>query len=222
MSEAEHGAAIRAGIRIAVMVSGHGRGSNLQALMDACENGRIHGTIEVVIGTKDGAPALERAARAGVPWVVIRPGRAENADRYARALRDVLTERRIDLVCLAGYMRLLPPALVAEYRGRIMNIHPALLPAYGGRGMYGEAVHRAVIESGAQVSGCTVHFVDEQYDHGPIILQTQVPVHKGDTPETLAARILPEEHRTYVEAVRLFAEGRLRLNGNVVEILGEQ
>jgi folate-dependent phosphoribosylglycinamide formyltransferase PurN len=116
-------------------------------------------------------------------------------------------------------MRLLPRSVVEEYRGRIMNIHPALLPLFGGRGMYGERVHQAVLESGMKVSGCTVHFVDEEYDSGPIILQRTVPVLEGDTPQTLAARVLAQEHRAYTEAIRLFAEDRLRLEGRRVRIL---
>ncbi|HEU4751482.1 MAG TPA: phosphoribosylglycinamide formyltransferase, partial [Armatimonadota bacterium] len=125
----------------------------------------------------------------------------------------------VDLICLAGYMRLLGPAVLARYAGRIMNIHPGLLPAFGGQGFYGRRVHEAVLESGTKLSGATVHFVDEEYDHGPIILQRAVPVLDDDTVETLAARVLEEEHRAYPEAVRLFAEGRLRIEGRRVRTL---
>jgi len=124
----------------------------------------------------------------------------------------------VDLVCLAGYMRLLPKEVVEAYRWRIMNIHPALLPRFGGKGMYGERVHEAVLSTGQIESGCTVHFVDDEYDHGPVILQTRVPVLPGDTPDTLAARVLPEEHKTYVKAVALFSEGRLRIKNGTVRI----
>jgi formyltetrahydrofolate-dependent phosphoribosylglycinamide formyltransferase len=205
-------------IRIAVMVSGHGRGSNLQALLDGCSSGTIRGVVALVVGTRRSAPAMERARLAGVPTLVTGPGADSCPADYEARLLDALTRRQIDLICLAGFMRLLPPRVVEAYRWRIMNVHPALLPDFGGRGMYGERVHRAVLESGRERSGCTVHFVDEEYDHGPIILQTTVPVLDGDTPEALAARILPEEHRTYVRAVSLFAERRLRVIGDRVQV----
>jgi folate-dependent phosphoribosylglycinamide formyltransferase PurN len=121
-----------------------------------------------------------------------------------------------DLICLAGYVRLLPANVVRAYRHRILNIHPALLPLFGGKGMYGLRVHEAVLQSGMKVTGCTVHFVDEQYDTGPIVLQSVMEVRDDDTPETLAARLLPVEHATYVRAIRLFVEGRLKIEGNRV------
>ncbi|HXG24901.1 MAG TPA: phosphoribosylglycinamide formyltransferase [Chthonomonadales bacterium] len=207
-------------LRIAVLVSGHGRGSNLQAILDACASGEIPGRVAVVIGTRADAPAMERARNAGVPTVTISPRRyAEDESGYAAALLNTLRAHDVRLICLAGYMRILPQPVVEAYRGKIMNVHPALLPLFGGKGMYGEHVHRAVLESGMKVSGCTVHFVDEHYDTGPIILQATVPVRDDDTPETLAARVLPEEHKTYVCAIRLFAEGRLRIEGKRVRIL---
>lgn len=206
-------------IRIAVMVSGQGRGSNMQAIIDACQSGQIRGKVVVVIGTRRGAPAMERAAMAGVATEVARPPREGSDDGYAQRLLGILQRHEVDLICLAGYMRLLPSEVVERYRWRVMNIHPGLLPHFGGRGMYGHTVHEAVLRSGVSESGCTVHFVDEQYDHGPIIIQTRVPVLPGDTPETLAARVLPEEHRTYVRAVGLFAEGRLRVQDGVVTVV---
>lgn len=205
---------------IAVLVSGHGRGSNLQAILDACASGEIPGRVAVVIGTRADAPAMERARNAGVPTVTISPRRhTEDESDYAAALLNTLRAHNVGLICLAGYMRMLPQPVVEAYRGRIINVHPALLPLFGGKGMYGEHVHRAVLESGMKVSGCTVHFVDEQYDTGPIILQATVPVCDDDTPETLAARVLPEEHKTYVRAIRLFAEGRLRIEGRRVRVI---
>lgn len=207
---------------IAVMVSGTGRGSNLGALLAACESGEIAGRIAVVIGTRADSPALERARATSVPTVVISPRKYENDEAgYGETLLRALTRREVGLICLAGYTRKLPPAVVAAYRERIMNIHPALLPLFGGKGMYKDHVHRAVLESGMKVSGCTVHLVDEQYDTGPIVVQRTVPVFDSDTPETLAARILPEEHRAYVRAVQLFADGRLRVEGHRVRISGE-
>lgn len=205
-------------IRIAVLVSGHGRGSNMAAIIDACQRGEIDGQVVLVIGTRSEAPALQRAAEKGVPTRVVSP-RNLSEEEYAQRLLHALNEAQVDLVCLAGYMRLLPLPVVQAYAGRVMNIHPALLPLFGGKGMYGEHVHRAVLESGMKVSGCTVHFVDEHYDTGPIIVQRCVPVEEDDTWETLAARVLVQEHQAYVQAVKLFAEGRLRIEGRRVRIL---
>ena len=205
------------------MVSGQGRGSNLQALLNACASGEIAGKISVVIGTRKEAPALERARAAGVPTVVVSPRKyAEDEAGYAETLMRILTRYQVELICLAGYMRMLPPPVLAAYPHRIVNTHPALLPLFGGQGMFGEHVHQAVIESGMKVAGCTVHFVDEEYDTGPIIVQSVVPVLSQDTPETLAKRLLPVEHRTYVKAVQLFAEGRLKVEGKRVIVLGEE
>lgn len=205
-------------IRIAILVSGHGRGSNMAAIIDACQRGDIDGEVVLVIGTRSEAPALQRAAEKGVPTRVISP-RNLSEEEYAQRLLHALNEAQVDLVCLAGYMRLLPVPVVQAYAGKVMNIHPALLPLFGGKGMFGEHVHRAVLESGMKVSGCTVHFVDEHYDTGPIIVQRCVPVEEDDTWETLAARVLVQEHQAYVQAVNLFAEGRLRIEGRRVRIL---
>jgi len=205
-------------IRIAILVSGHGRGSNMAAIIDACQRGEIDGKVVLVIGTRDEAPALQRATEKGVSTEVVSPSKL-GEEEYARRLLQTLGDAQVDLVCLAGFMRLLPPPVVHAYAGRVMNIHPALLPLFGGKGMYGEHVHRAVLESGMKVSGCTVHFVDESYDTGPIILQRCVPIEEEDTWETLAARVLAQEHQAYVQAVKLFAQGRLRVEGRRVRIL---
>jgi len=206
-------------INIAVMVSGHGRGSNMQAIIDACKEGRISGQVAVVVGVKENAPAMERARSQGIPAVEIQPKSYDSDEEYGKALLDVFAKYSVDLICLAGYMRILPSNVVSKYRWRVMNIHPALIPLFCGKGMYGEHVHRAALDYGVKVSGCTVHFVDEQYDTGPIIIQKPVPVEEGDTPETLAARILEQEHKAYPEAIQLFAEGRLKVEGRVVHIL---
>lgn len=204
-------------LAIAAVVSGQGRGTNVQALMDACAGGEIAARMGVVVATRSDAPVLERARAMQVATAVVSPRKYENDEAgYADALQRLLERHDIGLICLAGYMRRLPSPIVAAYVGRIMNVHPALLPLFGGRGMYGEHVHQAVLDSGMKVSGCTVHFVDEHYDTGPIILQTAVPVEDEDTPHTLAARILPCEHRAYVRAVQLFAQGRLRIEGRRV------
>jgi phosphoribosylglycinamide formyltransferase-1 len=205
-------------IRIAILVSGHGRGSNMAAIIDACQRGEVDGQVVLVIGTRREAPALQRATEKGVSTEVVSPSKL-GEEEYARRLLQTLGDAQVDLVCLAGFMRLLPPPVVHAYAGRVMNIHPALLPLFGGKGMYGEHVHRAVLESGMKVSGCTVHFVDESYDTGPIILQRCVPVEEEDTWETLAARVLAQEHQAYVQAVKLFAQGRLRVEGRRVRIL---
>jgi formyltetrahydrofolate-dependent phosphoribosylglycinamide formyltransferase len=205
-------------IRIAILVSGQGRGSNMAAIIDACQRGEVDGQVVLVIGTRREAPALQRATEKGVSTEVVSPSKL-GEEEYARRLLQTLGDAQVDLVCLAGFMRLLPPPVVHAYAGRVMNIHPALLPLFGGKGMYGEHVHRAVLESGMKVSGCTVHFVDESYDTGPIILQRCVPVEEEDTWETLAARVLAQEHQAYVQAVKLFAQGRLRVEGRRVRIL---
>ncbi len=206
-------------LALAILVSGTGRGTNLQNLLDACAQGLIAGRVAVVIGTRADAPALERARQAGVAVSVVSPRKyADDEAGYADALLRILRRHDVGLICLAGYMRRLPEAVIRAYRERTLNVHPALLPLFGGRGMYGENVHRAVLESGMKVSGCTVHFVDEQYDTGPIIAQTAVAVTDEDTPESLGARVLLEEHRAYARAVQLFAEGRLRIAGRRVFI----
>ena len=204
-------------VRIAILISGrHGRGSNMAAIAGACQSGQIDGGVALVIGNSRSSPALARAAEMGIATRIIASDQPENA--YSQALLTALTDARIDLVCLAGYMRKVPDAVVGAYSGRLMNIHAALLPAFGGQGMYGSHIHEAVLDYGAKVSGCTVHFVDEHYDNGPIICQSVVPVEEADTPETLAARVLVAEHDTYPRAVALYAAGRLTLDGRRVRI----
>lgn len=206
-------------LKIAAMVSGQGRGSNLGALLAACEVGEIAGKFAVVIGTRADAPALERARAVGVATSVVSPRKYEGDEAgYAAALLRILKRHEVGLLCLAGYMRQLPSAVVAAYPERILNIHPSLLPLFGGHGMYGEHVHRAVLESGMKVSGCTVHLVDEQYDTGPIVVQIAVPVEEADTPASLAARVLAAEHQAYVRAVQHFATGHVRVDGHRVHI----
>lgn len=196
--------------RIVILVSGHGRGTNMEAIIRACQSGTIPDSqVVLVIGTREEAPAIQKARALGVPVTIVRPSKFPESEAYGDALLQVLYAVQPDLICLAGYMRLLPVQVVHAYPGRIMNIHPALLPNFGGKGMYGLRVHEAVLQSGAKETGCTVHFVDENYDTGPIILQRKIPVLEGDTPESLVERLLPVEHETYIEAIRLFVEGRL-------------
>lgn len=180
-------------VRVAVLVSGGG--TNLQALLDAlaAHAAPAPARITRVISSRPDAAALERARRAGVPTAVLRD--PADVPELLRLLEEPKTGGGADLVVLAGYLKLVPPAVVARFRRRMINIHPALLPAFGGAQMYGRRVHEAVLASGAAISGATVHYVDEQYDHGPIIAQWPVPVRPDDTPESLAARILEVEHQ---------------------------
>jgi phosphoribosylglycinamide formyltransferase-1 len=164
------------------------------------------------------AGALTRAERAGVPTAVVDPAEYADPDAFGRALLGVLSDHDVTFAALAGYMIKVPPNVVDAYRGRMTNLHPALLPAFGGQGMYGRHVHEAVIEYGVHWSGVTVHLVDEEYDHGPIVLQEPVPVYADDTPEALADRVKAVEHRLYPEALRFFAEGRVHVDGRTVRI----
>jgi len=199
-------------LRIAVLASG--RGTNLQALVDASERGELDAEIVLVISDRPKAAALERAARHGIRAAVVRPRDFVDRTAHDMEMKRLLDEAGAELVCLAGYMRLLSTEFVDAYLGRMMNIHPALLPAFPGM-----EVQQAALEYGVKVSGCTVHFADHGMDTGPIIVQRAVPVLEDDTAETLAARILVEEHKAYVEAVNLFAAGRLRIEGRRVRIL---
>lgn len=196
---------------IGVLVSG--RGSNLQALLDACAAPDFPARVAVVISDREHAPALERARAAGVEAVWINPKDFASRESFDAALVRELEKRQVGLVCNAGFMRILSHVYVQAFAGRALNIHPSLLPAFPGL-----HAQRQALEHGAKVAGCTVHFVDEAVDAGPIVLQAAVPVEADDTEETLSARILKEEHRIYPAAVRLFAEGRLTLVGRRVMV----
>jgi formyltetrahydrofolate-dependent phosphoribosylglycinamide formyltransferase len=204
-------------LSLAVFVGTRGRGSNLFALHQAIREGRLSAKIVAVAGTRADAPAMERAAEAGLPVLIVDP-KALGED-YEPSLLASLKDVGADTIVLAGFLRRIPSGVIQAFPQRIVNIHPSLLPLFGGKGMYGEHVHRAAIEYGVKVSGCTVHFVDEAYDTGPIIAQRPVPVLEGDTAETLAARILPLEHALFAESLQLLAEGRLKLDGRVVRVL---
>jgi phosphoribosylglycinamide formyltransferase 1 len=208
-------------VRIGVLLSGKGRGSNMQAIIEACRRGEVPGEVVRVVSTSPGAPALERARALGVDTLFVDPEGVDPRELDAR-LTDAFREVKADTICLAGFMRKVGPAFLATFSGRILNIHAALLPCFGGQGFYGRRVHEAVLESGTRFSGATVHFVDELYDHGPIIAQAVVPVEDDDTVETLAARVLEQEHRLYPQALRLLAEGRLEVQGRRVRIKREE
>jgi phosphoribosylglycinamide formyltransferase 1 len=195
--------------RIAVLLSG--RGSNFEALADGVAAGRIpNGEIAVVLSNREGAPGIEKAQQRKIATRVI-PSKGLEREAYDRQVVAVLHEQEIDLVCLAGYMRLLSPFFVASFPNRILNIHPSLLPSFPGL-----ESQRQALEYGVKFAGCTVHFVDENLDAGPIVLQSAVRVLDDDTEATLSARILAEEHRIYSEAVRIVLEGRYKIEGRRV------
>lgn len=198
--------------RIGVLISG--RGSNLKSLMDACAQGRIPAAVAVVISNRQDAGGLDHAGAAGIDSVVVPHRDYPDREAYDRRVVEVLKGHGVDLVCLAGFLRLLSPVFVRAFPQRIMNIHPALLPSFPGL-----HAQRQAVEHGVKVTGCTVHFVDEGLDSGPIILQKTIEVLPDDTEDSLSARLLPLEHQCYVEAVRLFFEGRLRIDGRKVRIL---
>lgn len=199
-------------IRLAVLLSGNG--TTLQNLLDRIADGRLVARIVAVVSNKADAFGLERARRAGIAATAVErksyPTRAE----FSRRIFDLCREASAELVCLAGFLQLVevPP----DFSGRVLNIHPALIPAFCGKGFHGLHVHRAAIEAGVKVSGCTVHFADNHYDNGPIVLQHVVPVLNDDTPESLAARVFAAECEAYPEAIRLFAAGELRIEGRRV------
>lgn len=186
-------------VRVAVLASG--RGTNLQALIDHFSELGAHSpaTIELVASNRDTAPALDRARNASIAAESF----AANDD--GQELLKLLARYRIELVVLAGYMKRIPPSVVREFHGRIVNVHPALLPEFGGAGMYGAKVHQAVLASGARMTGVTVHLVDDEFDHGPLVAQWRVKVEEDDTAETLAARVLQVEHAIYPKAVEMIA-----------------
>jgi len=202
-------------IRLAVLLSGGG--TTLENFFTRISDGTLNAQVAVVIASRPDAYGLQRAGNHGVAPLVIERRKFKDTAAFSTALNAALDRYDLDLVCLAGFMVMWK--MSDKYIGRVMNIHPALIPAFCGKGYYGHAVHEAVLEYGARISGCTVHFADLHYDHGPIIIQKTVPVLDDDTPETLAARVFEKECEAYPEAIRLFADGRLRIEGRRVRIL---
>jgi phosphoribosylglycinamide formyltransferase 1 len=197
--------------RIGVLLSG--RGSNFEALADSIDAGRLpNAEIAIVLSNREGAPGIEKARTRGLTTQVI-PSKGLEREPYDRLVVAALREKKVELVCLAGYMRLLSPHFVAAFPQHILNIHPSLLPAFPGL-----ESQRQALEHGAKFAGCTVHFVDENLDAGPIVMQACVPIEDTDTPEVLSERILRQEHRIYTEAVRIVLEGRYRMDGRRVLI----
>jgi phosphoribosylglycinamide formyltransferase-1 len=200
-------------LRLAVLASGGG--TTLQNLVDRIGDDRLQAQVTLVVASNPEAHVLERGRQAGLATAVVT--RKEAGGQFSQRIFTHIREAGADLVCMAGFLQLLQ--IPEDYRGRVMNIHPALIPAFCGKGFYGHRVHEAVLAYGAKISGCTVHFADNVYDHGPIILQRPVPVLEDDTPDELAGRVFAEECRAYPEAIQLFADGRLRMEGRRVRIL---
>jgi len=204
-------------MNIAVFASG--RGSNFQAILDAIHGGRLPASISLVVSNNSSAGALEIARAAGIPALHRSLRQFPTQESFDDDLLATLESHRVDLIALAGYMKRLSPRIISRFRNRIVNIHPALLPAFGGPGMYGVHVHEAVLRSGAKISGVTVHVVDEEYDHGFILAQETVRVEPGDTPESLASRVLTLEHDLYPRVLAAFAENRVRIEGTTAWIV---
>jgi phosphoribosylglycinamide formyltransferase-1 len=186
--------------RLAIMIGPKGRGSNMRALVEAARSGKISADLHTVVSPLSDSPAAVWAQENGVPLAVVTPG-----EEYGERLMEVL--KGATILCLAGFTRLLPVEVLQAFPGRVLNIHPALLPKFGGKGMYGARVHAAVIEAGEAESGCSVHIVTEIYDDGPVVLQARCEVLPDDTPETLAARVLGLEHKTFADAVEMVIRG---------------
>ena len=201
-------------INLAVLVSGSG--TTLQNLLDAIARWELDAVVRLVVGSKPGLKGLDRAAAAGIATAVVERRAFDGPVHFSRAVFAEIDRAGVDLVCLAGWLCLLD--VPDRWAGRVMNIHPALLPSFGGRGLYGRRVHQAVLDHGCKVSGCTVHFVDNDYDAGPIILQRTCPVAEDDTAETLAVRVFEQECLAYPESIRLFQADRLKVVGRRVVV----
>jgi phosphoribosylglycinamide formyltransferase 1 len=197
-------------LKLAVLASGNG--TNLQAIIDACKAGEINAEVAVVVSNRRHAYALSRARNAGIATLLFEPDQFKSKTVMCAKMSKALQEKEVDLVVLAGYMLKLEPCLIRSFPRRIINIHPALLPKYGGKGMYGRFVHEAVIAAKEKESGCTVHVVDEIYDNGPIIDQARVEVSPDDTPDSLANKIHEQEHALYVSVLKRISEGKINLD----------
>lgn len=198
-------------LKLGVLISGNG--SNLQSIIDNIENGSLKAVIKIIISNNPDAYGITRAKNHGIPFVVLKNGDFKNKEEFDARLISTLKDNGVDLVVLAGFMRIISKTLLQAFPGRVMNIHPALLPSFPG--LHGQ---RQAVDYGVKFSGCTVHFVDDGVDTGPIIIQSAVPVLDDDTEETLAARILKEEHKIYPRAIQLFADGKLDVHGRKVRI----
>ncbi len=202
-------------IRLAVLISGGG--TTMLNFLEKIRAGELNAEIALVIASREGIAGIERARTAGLPCEVIARKQFDSVESFSTAIFDQCRAAKVDLVTLAGFLSLIhiPP----DYQHRVLNIHPALIPAFCGHGFHGHHVHEAVLDRGTKVSGCTVHFADNEYDHGPIVVQRAVPVLEGDTPDTLAARVFTAECEAYPEAIRLFAEGCLAITDGRLKVL---
>ena len=200
--------------KLNLVVLASGGGTNLQSIIDNIEAGKLNTQIKAVISNNSKAFCLERARKHNIPAIHLSHKMFGTKEQFDQKLISTLKENEVDLVILAGYMKILSPTVVRAYRNKILNIHPGLLPHFGGKGMYGIHVHESVLKSGMKISGVTVHLVDEIYDHGPIVMQRCVPVEDNDTPESLAERVLKVEHQLYSEAIQLFAEDKIEIKEN--------
>jgi len=202
-------------LKLACLVSGGG--TTVENIARQIEAGQLDASIELVVSSSSKAYALERAKRLGIPAVVVKRGEFADDQAFSDRITEILDQHEPDLVLLAGFLKMY--IIPDKYEMRVMNIHPALIPAFCGHGFYGRRVHQAVLDYGAKVSGCTVHFVNNEYDAGPVILQRTVPVLDDDTPDTLAERVFEQECIAYPEAIRLYGEGRLRVEGRRVKVV---
>ena len=202
-------------IRLAVLISGGG--TTMLNFLEKIRAGELNAEIALVIASREGIAGIDRARVAGLPCEVLARKQFDSVASFSEAIFEQCRAAKVDLVTLAGFLSLIhiPP----DYQHRVLNIHPALIPAFCGHGFHGHHVHEAVLDRGAKVSGCTVHFADNEYDHGPIVVQRAVPVLEGDTPDTLAARVFTAECEAYPEAIRLFTEGRLAITNGRLNIL---
>lgn len=202
-------------IRLAVLLSG--AGTTLQNLLDRIADGRLHAAVHLVVANRLDALGLWRAEQSGIRTAVVVRKEFASVEEFSARIFEACRQAEADLVLMAGFLQLI--RIPDDFAGRVMNIHPALIPAFCGKGFYGHRVHEAALAYGVKVSGCTVHFADNHYDQGPIILQRPVPVRDDDTADTLGARVFEQECEAYPEAIRLFGEGRLRIEGRRVRIL---
>ena len=205
-----------ASLRLVVLISG--RGTTLRNFIEKIASGQLDAQILLVISSSSSAGGLDISRQADIPTAIVERKDFESTEHFSRAIFDRCRRENPHLIAMAGFLKLL--VIPGDFQNRVMNIHPALVPAFCGSGYYGRRVHQAVLDYGSKVTGCTVHFVDAQYDHGPIVLQKVVPVLDGDTPEVLAARVFEQECKAYPEALRLFAQGRLRIEGRRARITG--
>jgi phosphoribosylglycinamide formyltransferase-1 len=202
-------------LNLCVLASG--RGTNLRSIINSRKSKRISSKVSLVISNNSNSGALALARKHGIPTFHLSEKRFESKKSFDKALLRLLYRYKIDMIILAGYMKLVRPAIIRKFRNRILNIHPALLPFFGGKGMYGMKVHQAVIESGSKITGATVHIIDEKFDHGPVVTQKAVRVSDDDTPETLQRKVQKVEHKLYPEAIKLFETSEFSIKGRKVQ-----